>query len=37
MSWSRSGESSGCEGSIGRIEMNAVTGSPSSSWSTVAA
>jgi hypothetical protein len=28
---SRSGESSGCEGSIGRIEMNAVSGLPT--WS----
>ena len=33
---SRSGESSGWDGSIGRIEMNAVSGSPICSWSTVA-
>ena len=31
-----SGESSGWDGSIGRIEMNAVSGSPISSWLTVA-
>jgi hypothetical protein len=36
MSASASGESSERLGSIGLIEMNAVSGSPSASWSTTA-